>query len=95
VALFERCDGFRKPARFAQMVAAAECALRASAGARFPQRELLERTLAAARAVNAGAIAQGAAGQPQQIPVLVRAARVQAVGHVLEANGAKDDDDQP
>jgi tRNA nucleotidyltransferase (CCA-adding enzyme) len=97
VGLFERCDGFRKPARFAQMVAAAECALRgrSGAGAPYPQRELLARTLEAARAVNAGAIAQGAAGQPQQIPVLVRAARVQAVGQVLEANGAKDDHDQP
>ena len=75
VALFERCDGFRKPARFAQMVQATECSLQAPSR----QRELLAKALDAARAVSAGEIAQRAAGQPQQIPVLVRAARVDAV----------------
>jgi tRNA nucleotidyltransferase (CCA-adding enzyme) len=83
VGLFERCDGFRKPARFAHMAAAAECARPAAGEAPSPQRALLGRTLDAARGVNAGEIAQGAAGQPQQIPALVRAARVQAVQAAL------------
>jgi len=81
VSLFERSDGFRKPARFVQMVAACECA----GGAAKAQRELLARTLDAARAVNAGEIAQGSAGQPQKIPELVRAARVQAVQEAIGA----------
>jgi tRNA nucleotidyltransferase (CCA-adding enzyme) len=97
VGLFERCDGFRKPQRFAQMVDAVECGLRAGAGAganaasggsAFPQRQLLARTLAAARGVDAGAIAQRAAETPQQIPVLVRAARVQAVSAAMGGTGA-------
>lgn len=75
VALFERCDGYRKPARFAQFLAAAECAGSGLA----PQRALLARALEAARGVNAGEIAQGAAGQPQLISELVRAARIDAV----------------
>src|SRR6185369_11445090 len=81
VSLFERCDGFRKPARFAQMVAAAECAGSASA----PQRDRLAKALDAARGVNAGEIAQRSSGQPQMIPALVRAARVHGVH---EATGA-------
>jgi len=81
VGLFERCDGFRKPARFAQMVAAAECA----GSAASPQRARLARALDAARVVNAGEIAQRSAGQPQMIPELVRAARVQAVHEAIGA----------
>jgi len=87
VSLFERCDGFRKPARFAQMVAAVECAgaCGGAGAAPSPQRELLAKALDAARAVNAGEIAQGSAGAPQQIPELVRAARVQAVHEAIGA----------
>jgi tRNA nucleotidyltransferase (CCA-adding enzyme) len=88
VSLFERCDGFRKPARFAQMVAAAECAAPAAGAAPSPQRMLLGRALDAARAVNAGEIAQRAGSQPQQIPALVRAARVQAVAAAMDAPAA-------
>ncbi|WP_374585395.1 multifunctional CCA tRNA nucleotidyl transferase/2'3'-cyclic phosphodiesterase/2'nucleotidase/phosphatase [Pseudoduganella sp.] len=95
VALFERCDGYRKPARFAQFLAAAGCALAAGEAAEglAPQRALLARALDAARAVNAGEIAQRAAGQPQQIPELVRAARVDAVRATLGAR--EHDHDQP
>ncbi|XLZ68350.1 multifunctional CCA tRNA nucleotidyl transferase/2'3'-cyclic phosphodiesterase/2'nucleotidase/phosphatase [Massilia sp. SR12] len=77
VALFERSDAYRKPARFAQFLDAAACA-GADAGL-APQRARLARALEAARGVNAGQIAQGAAGQPQTIPELVRAARIDAV----------------
>ena len=87
VSLFERCDGFRKPARFAQMVAAAECA----GGASPARSELLARALDAARAVNAGEIAQRSADAPQQIPERVRAARVQAVHAAIGVKGRNDD----
>ena len=90
VSLFERCDGFRKPARFMQMVLAAECA-NAGGTSPSPQRGLLASALDAARAVNAGEIAQRSAAAPQQIPELVRAARVQAVHAAIGAEGRNDD----
>lgn len=90
VSLFERCDGFRKPARFVQMVLAAECA-KPGEPAPSPQRTLLAKALDAARAVNAGEIAQRSADAPQQIPELVRAARVQAVREAIGAKEGSDD----
>lgn len=97
VALLERCDAYRKPARFAQFLVAAGCTRRDVDAAEddgfAPQRALLAQALDAARGVNAGDIAQRAAGQPQQIPELVRAARVEAVRATLSAKEA--DHDQP
>jgi hypothetical protein len=67
VTLFERCDAFRKPARFTQMLLATECDSRGRIGpnasyadAPFPQLAHLETALAAARGVNAGEIAHPA-----------------------------------
>ncbi|HZW23374.1 multifunctional CCA addition/repair protein [Noviherbaspirillum sp.] len=82
VKLLERCDAFRKPARFAEMLLAAECDSRGRAGFEdtpFPQRAWLEQALAAAAGVNAGAVARQHAAQPARIPEAVRAARVAAV----------------
>jgi tRNA nucleotidyltransferase (CCA-adding enzyme) len=97
VKLFERCDAFRKPARFVQMLEATECDSRGRIGATasfaeqpFPQMAHLETALAAARAVNAGEIAQACADQPQRIPERVHAARVAAVRAAL----ALDDGDE-
>ncbi len=91
VSLFERCDAFRKPARFADMLAASECDALGRPGVErqpFLQAALLERALAAARAVNAGQIAaavmQAAADEPaKKIAEAVHAARVSAVGQAL------------
>ncbi|MRW90967.1 multifunctional CCA addition/repair protein [Duganella sp. FT80W] len=90
VKLFERCDGFRKPARFTQMLQATECDSRGRIGPNasfadkpFPQMEHLERALAAARGVNAGEIAAACAEQPQRIPERVHQARVAAVKAAL------------
>ena len=81
VSLFERCDAFRKPERFAEMLLAAECAaLRAPA---WPQRPYLAGALAAARAVNAGEVAAGCGEDKAQIPQAVHRARVAAVSHRL------------
>ncbi|MET0266515.1 MAG: multifunctional CCA addition/repair protein [Duganella sp.] len=86
VKLFERCDVFRKPARFSQMLLATECDSRGRSGATgsyqdapFPQRAYLEEAMAAARAVNAGEIAQRCLDNPQRIPEAVHRARVTAV----------------
>ena len=86
VTLFERCDAFRKPERFAQMLQAAECDFRGRGGPGddfltrpYPQAGHLLAALAAARAVDAGAVAQRYAEQRERIPAAVHSARVWAV----------------
>jgi tRNA nucleotidyltransferase (CCA-adding enzyme) len=86
VTLFERCDGFRKPQRFEQMLLAAECDFRGRGGPGddfrtrpYPQAPYLLAALAVARAVNAGEVAQRYADQPERIKDAVHAARVRAV----------------
>ncbi|CDG85626.1 multifunctional CCA addition/repair protein [Janthinobacterium agaricidamnosum] len=90
VTLFERCDAFRKPQRFEQMLLATECDARGRGGAAdgfrdkpFPQTAHLLAALGAARGVNAGAIAKSCAGQPARIPEAVHQARVAAVRVLL------------
>lgn len=59
--MLERNDAFRKPQRFLDMLKAAECDCFGRAGLeniQFPQSAFLVRVLAAARAVDAGDIAQ-------------------------------------
>jgi tRNA nucleotidyltransferase (CCA-adding enzyme) len=92
VTLFERCDGLRKPARFEQMLLATECDFRGRGGVAdgfrdkpFPQAPYLLAALAAARAVNAGEVAQRHAGQPAKIAEAVHAARVKAVRALVPA----------
>ncbi|NYE63062.1 tRNA nucleotidyltransferase (CCA-adding enzyme) [Duganella sp. 1224] len=99
VKLLERCDAFRKPARFVQMLQATECDARGRIGPSasfadtpFPQMAHLEAALEAARAVNAGEIAQACADQPQRIPERVHMARVGAVKQALKL---ADDDGAP
>jgi tRNA nucleotidyltransferase (CCA-adding enzyme) len=101
VTLFERCDGFRKPARFIQMLQATECDARGRTGASasfrdqpFPQLAHLQGALAAARAVNAGEVAQRWGAQPQRIPEMVRKARVAAVKAALGVAGPDEDRDK-
>ncbi|MGV3655045.1 MAG: multifunctional CCA addition/repair protein [Noviherbaspirillum sp.] len=86
VSLFERCDAFRKPQRFVDMLHVSECDHRGRAGFEerpFPQAARLEAALAAARAVDAGAVALATRDrhpeQPERIPEAVHAARVAAV----------------
>lgn len=76
VQLFVRCDAFRKPERFSQMLDALACD---SLGAPFPPAPLLATALAAARAVDAGAIAAGCGDDKAGIAAAVQAARVAAV----------------
>jgi len=86
VTLFERCDGFRKPERFAQMLLAAECDARGRGSEQhemrtrdYPQAAYLMRALEAARGVNAGEVAARYVENREKIPEAVHAARVAAV----------------
>ncbi|QJD90851.1 multifunctional CCA addition/repair protein [Duganella dendranthematis] len=99
VKLLERCDAFRKPARFVQLLQATECDSRGRIGASgsyadapFPQMAHLEAAMAAARGVNAGEIAQAFVDQPQRIPERVHKARVSAVKQALKL---ADEDESP
>ncbi|OON60032.1 multifunctional CCA tRNA nucleotidyl transferase/2'3'-cyclic phosphodiesterase/2'nucleotidase/phosphatase [Massilia sp. KIM] len=93
VALFERCDAFRKPERFAEMLLAATTIAQAGGAQQDPSRPAgpscaedvrLLQALGAARAVNAGEIAARLAGRREQIPEAVRAARIEAVRGALD-----------
>lgn len=86
VTLFARCDGFRKPERFAQMLLAAECDARGRAGGGvdfrdkpYPQAPYLLAALAVARGVDAGAVAASCGENKARIPDAVYQARVSAV----------------
>ncbi len=60
VRLLERCDAFRKPARFAEVLLAAECDWRGRLGNAdrpYPPPALLGQALALAAAVDSGAVA--------------------------------------
>jgi tRNA nucleotidyltransferase (CCA-adding enzyme) len=66
VRLLERCDAFRKPERFDQVLLACECDARGRLGMEenpYPQRPRLLAALAAARAVDTALVAQQARGQ--------------------------------
>jgi tRNA nucleotidyltransferase (CCA-adding enzyme) len=95
VTLLERCDAFRKPERFAQMLLASECDARGRGHAThpmryadYPQGPHLLRALAAARGVNAGEVAARFVDNRARIPEAVHAARVTAVKVAL--NDARD-----
>jgi tRNA nucleotidyltransferase (CCA-adding enzyme) len=84
--LLERCDALRRPERFnecLQACAADYLSRPAYASRDYPQPERLRRALAAARAVDAGLIAQTA--PPARIAERIRAARVQAIAQALTA----------
>jgi tRNA nucleotidyltransferase (CCA-adding enzyme) len=88
VRLFERADALRKPARFAEALQACEADARGRLGfetREYNQAERLRVALAAARSVDAGAIAQDFAGQPTKIKEAVHRARVEAVEAALAA----------
>ncbi|MBQ5948847.1 multifunctional CCA tRNA nucleotidyl transferase/2'3'-cyclic phosphodiesterase/2'nucleotidase/phosphatase [Massilia sp. ST3] len=85
VALFQRCDAFRKPERFVQMLQAAACAAPDAGLPPGLEEARLLPALAAARGVDAGEIAQRHAGNKEQIPHAVHAGRVEAVAAVLDA----------
>jgi tRNA nucleotidyltransferase (CCA-adding enzyme) len=89
VRLLERCDAFRKPQRFEQVLLACECDARGRLGMEerpYPQRDRLLAALAAARGVDTATIAEqarerGLAGD--QIGAEIQRARSEAVAASL------------
>jgi tRNA nucleotidyltransferase (CCA-adding enzyme) len=87
VDLFQRCDAYRKPQRFIDMLCAMECVhAAANHDAAFPQSAHLETRLNAALQVRTGDIAaqvvQRYPGEPQRIAAAVRKARIAAISSV-------------
>lgn len=91
VRLLERCDAFRKPQRFADVLLACECDARGRLGLQessYPQRSRLLGVLAAAQSVVTQEIAENAqaAGLTgEKIGERIHAARVAAVCAALKA----------
>lgn len=86
VRLLERCDGIRKPERFAEALQACESDARGRLGFEsraYPQADRLRVALVAARAVDAGAVAAALADKPAGIKEAVHQARVAAVAAAL------------
>lgn len=85
VRLLERCDAFRKPQRFADVLLACECDARGRLGLQdsaYPQRARLLDVLAAAQSVVTHLIAEQAQADGQdgkKIGELIHVARVSAV----------------
>ena len=71
--LIERNDGLRKPQRFLDLLRAAQCVVSVDIP-KWHQR------LDAVRAIDAGAIAKAAGGQPERIKAALRQARLDALG---------------
>ncbi|WP_373976452.1 multifunctional CCA addition/repair protein [Chitinibacter sp. SCUT-21] len=83
--LFIRCDAFRRPERFSQMLDACVADARGRyqfEHCEYPQASYLLRLLAAANAVNAGEIAQQCADK-KLIPQAVEQARIAAIAAEL------------
>jgi tRNA nucleotidyltransferase (CCA-adding enzyme) len=93
VRLLERCDAFRKPQRFEDVLLACECDARGRLGledAPYPQRERLLAALAAARGVDTALVAQEAQAQGMRgdaIGERIQRARIHAVER-LQTNSA-------
>lgn len=86
--LLARCDGFRKPARIAQLALVCECDMRGRAGSAqddYPQGRELVRLHAAACAVSARDLAQQGLSGPQ-IGQALRRARITAIAQARAAN---------
>jgi len=92
VDLLERCDAFRKPSRFADLLLACEADYRGRLGLAdrpYPQGALWQQALAAARAVDTGAVAGAQAPEPratlsERIREQIRKARLAAVAGALQ-----------
>jgi tRNA nucleotidyltransferase (CCA-adding enzyme) len=85
--LLERSDAYRKPERFIELLKSCACIFHAAPGrakSAYPQAVRLQRALAAARAVDAGAIA-AAVPDPTTLRERIHQARVAAIASELAA----------
>jgi tRNA nucleotidyltransferase (CCA-adding enzyme) len=94
VRLLERCDAFRRPERFEDVLLACECDARGRLGhddSAYPQRDHLLAALHAAQTVNTEAVAQQALARDgkeavgERIARAIHAARSDAVARRLPA----------
>ena len=89
VRLLDRCDAWRRPERFAELLLACECDARGRLGleaSAYPQRARLLAVLVAARRVDSAVVAADAAARGLSGPAVGEAlnqARVHAVEHEL------------
>ncbi|MDI1270688.1 MAG: multifunctional CCA addition/repair protein [Polaromonas sp.] len=97
VRLLERCDAFRKPQRFDEILLACECDARGRLGlenAAYPQRQRLAQALRAAQAVVTASIAEAAQAAGLSGPKIgdrIHAARVQALQAWIDTAAAHAD----
>jgi tRNA nucleotidyltransferase (CCA-adding enzyme) len=86
--LLAAADVFRRPERFDEFIDACTCDFHGRTGYEqraYPPAEILRIAAAAARAVDAGAIARDV-GDPGRIPDTIAAARMKAIAEVLTAS---------
>ncbi|MBK6401018.1 MAG: multifunctional CCA addition/repair protein [Rhodocyclaceae bacterium] len=86
VTILERCDVFRRPERFEELLGACEADYRGRLGFEeraFTQSQWWRCAVAAARGVDAGAVAAGCA-DPARIPARIHEARAAAVAAALQ-----------
>jgi tRNA nucleotidyltransferase (CCA-adding enzyme) len=89
--LLERCDAWRRPQRFAELLLACECDARGRTGLEnvpYPQRARLQRALDAALAVDTAAVSAEALARGWKGPAIgdaIRNARQAAVAQALAA----------
>jgi tRNA nucleotidyltransferase (CCA-adding enzyme) len=84
VRLLERCDAFRKPARFAEVLLACECDARGRLGfedAAYPQRQRLLQSLQAAQTVTADLVMKSAINN-----IAVKAVNTQSIDENTSKN---------
>jgi len=89
VSLLERCDAFRKPARFLDCLTVVQCKYGELGDAGKTHAPLLATALSAAQAVPAGQLAAAVSAQysdqlSTRIPQAIQAARIAAVAQALE-----------
>ena len=88
VKLLERTDALRRPQRFEQLLQACDCDFHGRLGWEdkpVPEPDFFRTALAAARSVDAGAIAKGCTDSAK-IPERINAARVAAVSVAINRN---------
>jgi tRNA nucleotidyltransferase (CCA-adding enzyme) len=87
--LLERCDAFRKPARFADVLLACQCDARGRLGRShdaYPQALRLSAALQAARSVDSAGVAEAAmaaGAKGPEVGLALARARVQAISQAL------------
>ena len=84
--LLAAADVYRRPERFEELLAACSCDYHGRSGfetSAYPQADLLRAAAQAARAVDAGIIAQSVGGDPGHIAAAIEAARLEAVTSAL------------